>query len=428
MKIFRSLSDEDLRFTLKPVVALLVTASFAAIVPAHADQSNQLFSLEPVVQRQKMQAQAFGRLAKMLSEPTSAELRLVSVRSSVIEKTMQEITVPIADNKTATFRQRKFESTNGGLLVWSGDAPSNRKDRYKWPNEVDFDPLNNATFVRDGSKLTGTLRVDGQLYSLKALENGRHVIIKMDESKFLPEAKPILSGAPGQESTAGRITAAHSTIRVMIVTTNQARAEDPNLNASITQALTVANQANASSGADITFELAAVVDQNYNESGEQTDMLGQIRDLTDSGLGAPVAQARDLYRADLVVMILATSGACGTGYLNATKANAFSVVNYSCLDAKSLPHEMGHNIGLQHNWEEGNAIPTPSYRHGYRQQVANPKFRTIMSYNCTGGCPRLDYWSNPNRTYQGLPMGTAQYHDAVRRINERREIVENFYP
>jgi hypothetical protein len=28
-----------------------------------------------------------------------------------------------------------------------------------------------------------------------------------------------------------------------------------------------------------------------------------------------------------------------------------------------------------------------------------------MAYNCPGGCPRRNYWSNPDVTYSGKPTG-----------------------
>lgn len=57
------------------------------------------------------------------------------------------------------------------------------------------------------------------------------------------------------------------------------------------------------------------------------------------------------------------------------------------------------------------------------------QFRTVMSEYCLSvGCPRLAAWSNPQRTYNGMPMGTELYNNAVRRLNERREVVENFLP
>nr|AAB35279.1 peptidyl-Asp metalloendopeptidase {internal fragment} [Pseudomonas fragi, ATCC 4973, Peptide Partial, 54 aa] [Pseudomonas fragi] len=39
-----------------------------------------------------------------------------------------------------------------------------------------------------------------------------------------------------------------------------------------------------------------------------------------------------------------------------------------------------------------------AYGHGYRYEPATG-WRTIMAYNCTRSCPRLNYWSNPNISY-----------------------------
>ncbi|MHA2404992.1 MAG: hypothetical protein ACXADH_18510, partial [Candidatus Kariarchaeaceae archaeon] len=30
-----------------------------------------------------------------------------------------------------------------------------------------------------------------------------------------------------------------------------------------------------------------------------------------------------------------------------------------------------------------------------------------MAYNCPGGCTRVNYWSNPNKIYQGFSMGVG---------------------
>lgn len=44
----------------------------------------------------------------------------------------------------------------------------------------------------------------------------------------------------------------------------------------------------------------------------------------------------------------------------------------------------------------------------------------------TDNCPRLLYWSNPNVTYGGEPMGTAATHDNARVWNERSNTVMAF--
>jgi hypothetical protein len=63
---------------------------------------------------------------------------------------------------------------------------------------------------------------------------------------------------------------------------------------------------------------------------------------------------------------------------------------------------MGHNMGAHHDRATG-GTGAYEYSHGY--QAPDKAFRTIMAYNCAGGCPRVNHWSNPDVTYGGQPTG-----------------------
>ena len=49
-----------------------------------------------------------------------------------------------------------------------------------------------------------------------------------------------------------------------------------------------------------------------------------------------------------------------------------------------------------------------------------------MAYNCASGCPRLNYWSNPNKLYNGVPMGNTTRSDNTRVLNTTRGTVAAF--
>ena len=49
-----------------------------------------------------------------------------------------------------------------------------------------------------------------------------------------------------------------------------------------------------------------------------------------------------------------------------------------------------------------------------------------MAYACSGGCPRLNYWSNPSVLYNGIPMGTTSTNDNERVLNNTRNTVAAF--
>ena len=106
-------------------------------------------------------------------------------------------------------------------------------------------------------------------------------------------------------------------------------------------------------------------------------------------------------------------------------------------------------MGVRHD-RYTSGVPRTGFGYGYVNQRAfepgapvSARWRTIMSYNrqCAhvGGfhCPRIPYFSNPDKTYNGDPMGVPVDHpsagvegpaDAVRGLNDRREITANYRP
>lgn len=94
-----------------------------------------------------------------------------------------------------------------------------------------------------------------------------------------------------------------------------------------------------------------------------------------------------------------------------------AVIRDTCLGEKylSLTHEIGHLFGAMHNPEENEPDESFSFAHGYLVPVHEKM--TIMSKNnptlCDPDsrgieCERLDYWSDPEKTFQGTthPTGT----------------------
>lgn len=218
--------------------------------------------------------------------------------------------------------------------------------------------------MRDGNKVTGRIQVQGQLYSLDPLEKGGHAFIKIDASKFPPEAEPI--AAEGDAATDSNVVtppkpkAAHSTIRVMVAMTQDAYAAQPNLPSIVYSAFTLSNQTNANSGVDITFLLVRFILSTYVEPapGNYQTILNDAVN-PNHGFGAELARERAKDRADLVVVMMKESSVCGVAKVNSTPATAFSAVHYGCVNNQTFAHEIGHNIGLLHNWEPGTAVTIP---------------------------------------------------------------------
>ena len=111
--------------------------------------------------------------------------------------------------------------------------------------------------------------------------------------------------------------------------------------------------------------------------------------------------------------------------------NAFSVVERVCASANlTFPHELGHNMGAHHDpfVSTGDSTLFP-YSHGYVDLVAH--FRTIMAYNdqCAASgfnCTRIPFFSTPNLTQAGRPIGNASTSDNSRTLGQTADTVANF--
>ena len=155
---------------------------------------------------------------------------------------------------------------------------------------------------------------------------------------------------------------------------------------------------------------------DYDESGAVNVDLPRLRDRNDGYLDE-VHAARNLYMADMVSLLVAeatTDFVCGVGYLmeQLSIENAGSAFNVAALDYAgetnscspwTMAHEFGHNMGNRHERSIDSGTPILPYAYGY--QSPNETFRTIMAYNCPGGCPRINHWSSPAVMYAGEATG-----------------------
>ncbi|MGO3984793.1 M12 family metallo-peptidase [Pseudomonas sp. SAS7] len=384
----------------------------------------QLFTPEPTPDRSILRKTASGNLVTLLADPANQEITLVDVDPTVVSNNTKSLMVTLPDGKAAQFNLHDYKTITPGIDGWVGYKSSEwKKQHSSGPTEIDIDPLYYLSLVREGNTVVGSVIIDGQRYRLETLAPGKYAFIKVDESKLPPEAEPLV-GVSENNKMARTVTPAseHSIIRVLMVSTNEARAANSSYRAAMAGALQDANAYMANSRVNITYELAGYFDADYEETGKSSQ-LGDLK-ATSRPLGASVAPVRDALRADLVTMYSTTRAYCGMGYLTSGRTTGFSVV--ACLS--SMGHELGHNLGATHNWEPGDNERNPPYMFGY-PYTGTPRFRTQMSYDCSGGtCPKVPYHSNPRITYQGVALGTVEHHDAARRFNERRETVENFYP
>ncbi len=346
-----------------------------------------------------------------------------------------------------------------GVEVWQG-LVTDTAELKSGATEIADDPMNSAILVRNGSKVTGSVRVDGQLYRILPLHDGSQVSVKVDESRMPPDhphsyAGGSLSlpdrpygfreprwgwsvGSPGHarydEVFGGRapveagptaVAKANTVIRVMVVATQAAASASGDLTGLINLAITESNQGYANSGVQITLQLAGLYTAAYTESGSFSTDLSRFRGTTD-GYMDNIHSLRNQNTADVAMIVLNNTTSCGlASAIGATATTAFASVSRTCTTGYySFAHEIGHLQSARHDPANDPTNTPYAYGHGY--QSPTNAWRTIMAYNCSTSCPRINYWSSPLRTYGGQVMGTANRSDNARVLNNTRATISSF--
>ncbi|MEA3076289.1 MAG: hypothetical protein QOF60_1197 [Actinomycetota bacterium] len=229
---------------------------------------------------------------------------------------------------------------------------------------------------------------------------------------------------PGQsvaQGTGGAVVTGTATIDVLVVYTLAAVTARSEIGKEINNQLAQANMANDTSQVPFHFRLAHAAQVDYTEHTDDIDQ--DRRDLVDDKVPG-VSAMRDTYGADLVVLAgYGYAGYCGiAATVGASAGTAFAVVNADPSHCSyTMAHEMGHLLGLRHDWR---VDQESGYNHGFVSAAG--QFRTIMAYDdqssCPAGCPRIDQWSDPNTNYgafaTGVPEGQPNPADNARALKE----------
>lgn len=367
------------------------------------------------------------------AERAAVRVDLVRADAAQISESQDQLLLNLAPGVSLKAHKLQAQSKADGVVIWQGmvgdpDTQLKRINKFTGAELID-NPEESAILVRQGDQISGTVRSGGKLYRIDPLKTGGHAISQIDESK-MPEDHPssyaslpytpVKLDPKFDEALAGE--KAPVTVRVMVVYTQAAANAVGNTLTKANLAITESNQSFANSAVNVRFELAGQYTTSYTSAGFDTD-LSRFRGTSDGYLDS-YHTTRNSIAADVNVLIITDPQYCGLGYLNSTAASAFSVVGASCMTGYySFAHEIGHNFGAHHDPNNGTNT-VYAYGHGY--WGPSNAWRTIMAYSCGSNCPRLNYWSNPNITYNGAPMGTAAKSNNARVLNERAATVGAF--
>jgi len=382
-------------------------AAALALSAANIAQANSPWRIDGVASGARVQA----------ASPAASSAVRVAVALDVLEPNSPDLRLRLTDGAIV---DAKWVSTDMR-------GPEN----FSWSGFVDGDPEQQVVLTRVGHFVSAYLSVRQGVYELRSDREG-YLLMKLEADRF-PECGGAVTvddlQTPESDAAPGAVPAgAANLVDVLIVfspgTTTQLGGQAP-AQTFAQAAVDSANQAFVNSQMVTRFRLAGVRFTTRSDSGSSSTDLSWLRNDVE------VAGWRNAVGADLVSMISEFSDSCGLGYLMSTPAgtgfaaSAFQVSARSCaIGNLSYAHEHGHNMGFQHNPENGSGAPF-AYAYGH---YINGSYRTVMSYSnsCTSGCTRRPYFSNPNVNYLGVATGVADQRDNARAGNQTAAVVALF--
>ena len=353
------------------------------------------------------------------------------------------VALNLFEDATFTGKIEHVEPTASGYAFWGG---------------LDRVELGTMTMVVNGDIVVGTVRTPDAVYTIRTAESGSYVIREIDESTLPPLAEPLEAPPDSDEDLRQALDESvppddGSEIDLMVLYTPAARSLEggrAGIEALIDLYVVQTNQAYAYSGAFQRLRLVLKQEVDYVESDGTLTDLRRLWDNSD-GYMDHIHDLRDTYAADLVHLIFSRDDVTEVAG-RATFERPFGVTLAAPWGGLVFAHELGHNMGLHHDRyvlirQSGESSVDGSHFGYVNQRAFEPsapdlaRWRTVMSYNrqCAEildtHCRWLLFFSNPALTYSGDPMGVSADHpstgvdgpaDAVRTLNERREITANF--
>ena len=231
----------------------------------------------------------------LVADRATVSVQLLQADASLIEAKRDALSLGDA----GVAYQRYSYRNEDGTQVWYGTLGRSFAGLDGFlakTGEIADDPNNSVLIVRNGDKLTGTIRKHGELYSLQPLRSGGHALVRIDESK-MPVDHPaadyakiyrqslfngrLLRRQQAGSAADGSIAKANAVIRVLVAYTPSAAAASGDILGKINLAVAETNQGYTNSGVAITMQLAATVATTYTESGSFSTDLTRFRGTTD---------------------------------------------------------------------------------------------------------------------------------------------------
>ncbi len=214
--------------------------------------------------------------------------------------------------------------------------------------------------------------------------DGPKALYELAEDELLINQDPPI--ALGDESVLATV------VDIFVIYTNNALSEvgsTAEMNNLIAIGMAMANDAHTTTDTGIVLNLVHSESVIYNESGNSFADLQRVTYTGDSYMDG-IHTTRDDYGADFVSLIIGNSGGGVAWLLTSSLGSssyAFSVVGVSSFDSYTPVHEIGHNMGLAHAYDQdyqwgptGGSIGTDAAGWHWHPTPNATGFCSVMTY------------------------------------------------
>jgi len=397
-----------------------------ALVVTVATQAEPLFLPAPSSRSADLMPAQNQVVMQLMKQKTTQSISLIRLNLNAMKR--DEVDLSLRADVSTKATKKRIDQRSDTDFTWYGQLS---------------DVPGDAVLVINGDVLEGTIRHGTDLYKVQSVGAGLHSVIQIDQSKFPPDEPPSFKAkelkvnqmdAPAKPAAAGdaasdsSISSEVPVIEVLVAYTGAAETAKggaASMSAMIQLAIDETNQSYQNSHINARLHLAHVDKVTYSETGKSYDTLVAELSGTSDGFMDGVHALRNTYAADVVVLIVNQSDYCGMAdAIRATADTAFATVHYDCATGYySFGHEIGHLQGARHNTEADSSTTPFTYGHGFHKAS---DWRTVMAYNCSPSCSRLQYWSSPSVSYGGTAMGTVAGEDNARVLSTTSTAVATF--